>query len=43
LRSVGLVWDVKAPTLEALQKKSAAAAAQLQPLATATAAAGGDD
>jgi hypothetical protein len=32
---------VKAPSLEALQKKSAASAAQLQPLTSA--AAGGDD
>jgi sn-1 stearoyl-lipid 9-desaturase len=41
LRSLGLVWDVKAPSLEALQKKSAASAAQLRPLTSA--AAGGDD
>ncbi|HYX52113.1 MAG TPA: fatty acid desaturase [Candidatus Limnocylindrales bacterium] len=40
LRMLGLIWDVKAPSLQALEEKAAARASLLQPVASA---AGGDD
>jgi hypothetical protein len=41
LRKLGLAWDVKAPSLAALQKKAAARAAMIhKPLSSV---AGGDD
>jgi stearoyl-CoA desaturase (delta-9 desaturase) len=40
LRAIGLVWDVKAPSLRSLEEKAARGAARLQPVGSA---AGGDD